>query len=146
LSAEEVAKKTQDRVKSVQASFIIERLDYRFKGGRCNSLQLLGANVFKVRPRIVLKDGKMVSDKKYRGPMGNVVAKYCQEVLDEFNTPDLDKVFITYSTATEEMLESARAVLKGKGFKNIYESNVGVTVASHCGENTLGVMYFNDGE
>lgn len=142
LNAEEVAKKTQEKAFSVQASFIIERLDYLFKGGRCNSLQLLGANVFKVRPRIILKDGKMISDKKYRGSMASVVGKYCQELLCE-TEPDLENAFITYSTATEDMLDAARTQLQEKGFKNIYETHVGVTVASHCGENTLGIFYFN---
>ncbi len=142
----EIAQMTSDRSKKIQASFIIERLDYLFKGGRCNSLQLLGANILKIRPRIVLKDGKMISDKKYRGGMGGVVAKYCQDVFEEFPSPDLDKAFITYSIATEEMIDIAKKALLEKGFKNIYETNAGITIASHCGENTLGIFFFNDGE
>ena len=144
LEAKEIAEKVQARTKAVQASFIVERLDYLYKGGRCNAMALLGANLLKIRPRIILKDGKMGSDKKYRGAMGRVIAKYCAEVLEEFNTPDLDKVFITYTTATEDMVASARSALEGAGFKNIYETHAGCTIASHCGANTLGVLYFND--
>ncbi|MBR2499314.1 MAG: DegV family protein [Clostridia bacterium] len=144
-SPEVIAQKVSARVEKLQVSFVIERLDYLFKGGRCNSLQYLGANLLRLRPRIVLKDGKMGSDKKYRGTMGKVVAKYCEEVLNEFNTPDLDKVFITYTTATAEMVESARKAVTEMGFKNIYETRAGGTVASHCGANTLGILYFNDG-
>ena len=138
--------KVSARVEKLQVSFVIERLDYLYKGGRCNSLQFFGANLLKLRPRIILKDGKMGADKKYRGTMGKVVAKYCEEVLDEFHTPDLDKVFITYTTATEEMIEAAKAAVEAKGFKNIYETHAGCTIASHCGANTLGILYFNDGE
>ncbi len=146
LTAEEIAKKLEERREKLQASFVIERLDYLYKGGRCNALSLLGANLLKIRPRIVVKDGKMGSDKKYRGAMDKVVAKYCQETLTEFNTPDFDKVFITYTTATEEMIKAAKDALVDAGFKNIYESNAGCTIASHCGANTLGILYFNDGE
>ena len=144
--AEDIAKMVEDRVKYVQASFVVERLDYLYKGGRCNAMALLGANLLKIRPRIIVKpDGKMDSDKKYRGSMPKVVAKYAQEVLEEFNNPDLDNVFITYSSATPEMVESARQVLVEAGFKNIYETHAGCTICSHCGANTIGVLYFNDG-
>ncbi len=146
LDAKTIAEKVQSRVNSLQVSFVVERLDYLYKGGRCNSLQLFGANLLKLRPRIVVKEGKMSADKKYRGQMGKVIAKYCEETLAEYDTPDLTRVFITYTTATEEMVAAARAALVEKGFKNIYETHAGCTIASHCGGNTLGILYFNDGE
>ncbi len=136
---------TQARVSSLQVSFVIERLDYLYKGGRCNALALFGANLLKIRPRITLKNGKMGSDKKYRGAMERVVTKYCEETLNEFATPDLEKAFITYTTATPEMVLAARTALEHAGFKNIYETRAGCTIASHCGGNTLGILYFNDG-
>lgn len=143
----EIQKLVQARTEKLQVSFVIERLDYLYKGGRCNALALLGANLLKIRPRIVVnKEGKMGSDKKYRGTMEKVVSKYCSEVLEEFNTPDLDKVFITYSTATPAMVAAAKAAVVEAGFKNVYETRAGCTVSAHCGANTLGILYFNDGE
>ena len=146
VDAKTIAEKVQARVDKLQVSFVIERLDYLYKGGRCSSLQFFGANLLKLRPRIVVKDGKMGADKKYRGQMGKVVAKYCQETLEEFNTPDKKRVFITYTTASEEMVAAARVALEEKGFTNILETRAGCTIASHCGGNTLGILYFNDGE
>ncbi len=146
LEAKEIAEKLEERLKKLQVSFVIERLDYLYKGGRCNSLQLFGANLLKLRPRIVLNDGKMGADKKYRGNMEKVVTKYCEETLGEYNTPDLDKVFVTYSTATPEMINAAKRACIDAGFKNVYESHAGCTISSHCGGNTLGILYFNDGE
>ncbi len=141
----EIAEKVQARADKLQVSFVVERLDYLHMGGRCSSVALLGANIFHIRPRIVLKDGKMLSDKKYRGSMEGVIAKYCADTLAEFNTPDLDKVFITYTTATEGMIANAEKALKNAGFKNIYKTRAGGTIASHCGANTMGILYFNDG-
>ncbi len=140
-----IAEKVQDRVNSVQASFVVERLDYLHKGGRCNLFTLLGATILKIRPRIVVKNGKMGSDKKIKGNMGKVVRKYCESVFEDFNTPDYNRVFITYTSATEEMLEEARKAVAEKGFKKVYETRAGGTIASHCGGNTLGVLFFNDG-
>lgn len=145
-SAEEIAKQVEARTDKVSCTFVIERLDYLHKGGRCSSLALFGANLLKIRPRIIVnKEGKMTSDKKYKGSMPSVVAKYCADTLSEFNTPDLERVFITYTTATPEMIENAEKAVKEAGFKNIYRATAGGTIASHCGANTLGIIYFNDG-
>ena len=145
LTPEEIVSKVEERKTKIQVSFVVERLDYLHKGGRCSSLAMFGANLLKLRPRIVMSEGRLTSDKKYRGLMSSVVSKYSQDVLQDFNTPDLNKVFITFSSATPEMIEAAREVCEGAGFKNIYEATAGCTVASHCGANTMGIIYFNDG-
>nr|MBO4517946.1 DegV family protein [Clostridia bacterium]MBO4517949.1 DegV family protein [Clostridia bacterium] len=62
LSPKEIVEKLNERRDKVQTSFVLERLDYMHKGGRCSSIALLGANLLKIRPRIVLKNGKMMSD------------------------------------------------------------------------------------
>ena len=139
-----VADKMRKRTSSVQASFVIERLDYLFKGGRCSSLALLGANILKIRPSILLKDGKMGSHNKYRGKMEMVVRKYCEDTLKEFNTPDKSRVFVTYTTATDEMIEIAKSIVTEYGFNEVLVTRAGCTVGSHCGGNTLGILYIND--
>lgn len=145
VAIEDICAKLEERKKYIQASFVIERLDYLYKGGRCSSLAYFGANLLKLRPRIVMRDGQMRSDNKFRGPIERVVEKYCQSVLEDFDTPDLDCVFITYTTATEGMVAAARTACENAGFNNIYETHAGGTIASHCGGHTLGILYFNDG-
>lgn len=142
----DIAKKLEERVPSVQASFVLKELKYLYKGGRCSALAYFGANLFQIRPQIIVKDGKMGAYKKYRGNMDKVVSAYCRDTLAEFNNPDLSVAFITYTTATDQMVENARVALKEKGFKEIYATTAGGTISSHCGENTLGILYMNDGD
>ncbi len=142
LSAKEIHKILTERAEKLQTSFVVDRLDYLHKGGRCNSVQLLGANVLKIHPRISMKGGKMAMDKKYRGSMGNVMSKYCQELFIEYPNIDLDKIFVAYTSATPEMLLAVRLACEKAGFDKVYECFAGGTVASHCGENTLGLMFF----
>lgn len=144
-SAEEVCEKCLKRVPFVQASFVLKKLEFLYKGGRCSALSYFGANLLQIRPQIILKDGKMGPHKKYRGNMDKVVKNYCADTLDEFNTPDLEVGFVTYTTATEKMVEEAKTALRERGFKTIYETKAGATISSHCGENTLGILYINDG-
>ena len=146
-SKDEIFDAVNKRRNNVQASFVIEKLDYLYKGGRCSSLQLLGANLLRIRPSILVKNGKMGMHKKYKGHMEEVVYKYIKDTLAEFNHPDYDFCFITYSSATPEMLESATKAAKEFGkFKNIYYTSAGSTVTSHCGKNTIGILYYNDSD
>ncbi|MBQ8451741.1 MAG: DegV family protein [Clostridia bacterium] len=144
-TAKEVADMVQARVPFVQASFVVERLDYLYKGGRCNAIALLGANLLRLRPQIKLVDGKMKPAKKYRGKMNKVIAEYTKDTIEEFNNPDKSVAFITYTTATPEMIEAAKTALVAAGFETIYETTAGGTITSHCGEHVLGVLYINDG-
>ncbi len=76
-----------------------------------------------------------------------VIANYCKDTLEEFNTPDLSLVFITYSGSTsEDMIFAAHDALVKRGFKTIIHTDAGATISSHCGPKCLGILYFNDGD
>lgn len=143
---EDIIKACEKRKEDLQVSFVLKRLDFLYKGGRCNALQLFGANLLQLRPQILLQDGKMNPSKKFRGNMDVCVTKYCEDILERFNTPDLSEVFITYTTATDKMLENADSCLKKAGFKNIHKTTAGGTITSHCGEFCLGILYINGSE
>ena len=140
-----IVEKVNARVDAIQASFIVENLDYLCKGGRCSKLALFGANLLKIRPQIVVKNGFMSPAKKYRGKIEKVIKDYCKDTLEEFNTPDKKIAFITHTTATPEMVENAKTALVEAGFEEIYETTAGGTVTAHCGEHVLGILYLNDG-
>ena len=44
------------------------------------------------------------------------------------------------------MVEAAKAVVSEYNFNEVLITRAGCTVASHCGGNTLGILYINDGE
>lgn len=147
LELDEIVEKVTSRIPFVQASFVVERLDYLYKGGRCSALQLFGANLLRLRPSILVSDGKMGTHKKYRGKMKDVVHDYIKDTLAEYPDYDDTMCFITYSSATDEMLESAKnAVAQYGHFKNVYYTNAGCTVTSHCGEHTLGILFITNGK
>ena len=146
-SAKEIADKVAKRVKYGQSSFIIEKLKFLHKGGRCSMLSVLGANILRIKPCIQVVDGKNAVTRKYMGNMVSCVKKYCEDTLKLFNNPDHTRVMITYSTATPEMVETAKQVLNDYGkFKEIIITQAGSVINSHCGKNTLGILYLNDGD
>lgn len=144
-SLEETANLVRLRSGSVQCSFGCERVDYLYKGGRCSAVAALAAGMFNIRPQIILKDGKMVAGRKFRGKFAKWVPDYVELTLDECPHPDLSTVFITYSSAEEETLVKMRKVLKDRGFQNVYDATAGATISCHCGPKTLGIIFYNDG-
>ncbi|MBQ7408685.1 MAG: DegV family protein [Clostridia bacterium] len=142
----QIVEKCEKRIPNLQVSFVLARLDYLHKGGRCSALSLFGANLLKLRLQILVKDGKMGPAKKYRGNMDNCIINYVNDTLAAFNNPDLSEVFITSTTASEAQVQSVKNILTEHGFKHIMVTYAGGTITSHCGENCLGILYLNDGE
>lgn len=135
-----------NRKEDVQISFVVDRLNFLHKGGRCSALSLLGANLLSIKPSIQVKSGKMIVGKKYIGKMQKILDKYILDTLEQFDNPDKSVCIITYSTATPEMLAITHETLDKIGiFKKIIECPAGSTVSTHCGPNTLGIIFYNDG-
>ena len=143
---EEAVALINSRREHVQISFVVDKLNYLYKGGRCSALSLLGANLLAIKPSILVKNGKMVVGKKYMGKMHKILGQYILDTLEQFSNPDKSMCFITYSSATDEMLKVSKETLEKTGmFKKIIETTAGSTVTTHCGPNTLGIIYYNDG-
>ena len=138
-----IADTVQAMTDKVQASFVIERLDFLYKGGRCSSLAYYGANILGLRPELILQDGLIKSARKYRGKMASVVSKYCRDVLSDCPDPDKRICFITHTYARDDMVAAAYAAVRDAGFETVYETFAGCTVSSHCGRNTLGILFLN---
>ena len=145
LEPEEIVKKVTARIPYTQASFVIQTLEYLHKGGRCSGLLRFGAAILRIKPQIIVSEGKMAPSKKYIGRKSQVVEQYCKDTLEQFANPDLSVAFVTHTLATPEMVSVAIEALKNRGFKTIYETTAGATITSHCGPMTLGILFINDG-
>lgn len=141
--AKEIFETLQALTPKVEASFVLERLNYLHKGGRCSALALLGANILKIKPQIILSDGRMIVGKKYMGNMTKVVDKYIDDLLDSNPNPILEHVFITHSSPMPEAEKILTEKLENHGFKYIHNTLAGGTISSHCGPNCIGVLFLN---
>ena len=126
----------------VRASFILDRLDYMKKGGRCSAVAMLGANLLRLRPCIQVKDGKMGVEKKYRGSFEKCVRDYITDRLAGQTDLDLHRVFITHSGVSSEIEALAVQTVRSlQPFEEVCVTRAGCTVSSHCGPGTLGVLF-----
>jgi len=128
----------------VKSSFVVDTLTYLHRGGRCSAVTALLANTLKLKPKIVVKDGKMGVDSKYRGKQSQVVLKYVTDLKEQLLNAEEDNVFITHSGIDDSIVESVKEYLAGLNyFKNIYVTRAGGVVSSHCGPGTLGVLFIS---
>ena len=126
----------------VEASFLVDKLDYLVKGGRCSSAAALGANLLNLKPCIEVRDGKMTVVKKYRGNYAKCLASYVKERLDGRDDIDCTNLFITKTDISDECHAAVLEAVHTHGhFENIYETTAGCTVSCHCGPGTLGVIF-----
>ena len=125
----------------VESSFLLDRLDYMVKGGRCSSAAALGANLLNLKPCIEVKDGKMSVVKKYRGNYTKCLVNYVKDRLADREDVDEDTLFLTSTPVSEESYQAVKdAIAEYGNFKNVYETVAGCTVSCHCGPGTLGVL------
>lgn len=142
MAPEAIVEEIQGLVPCVDASFIIDNLEYLHKGGRCSAVAMLGANLLKLKPCIEVKNGSMGVGKKYRGKFLDVLKTYTEERLGDGSGINLDRVFVTHAGCDEEIVEAVVAEVKKLGkFKEVFITRAGCTISSHCGKDTLGVLF-----
>ncbi len=142
MSAKEIAEKTAALAPKINTSFVPDRLDYLYKGGRCSRMAMYGANLLKIHPLIEMQDGQLYAGKKYRGPMEKCIANYIADLKVQYPSYDRTRAFITHSTAEESIVEVARQKVKELfDFEEVIETVAGSVITGHCGKNTLGVLF-----
>ena len=144
-SASEIAELVNARRDKVRASFVVDTLTYLGRGGRCSTATALLGNTLKLKPEIVVENGKMHVAKKYRGKQDKVTLQYVTDLKPQLEKADKSQVFITHSQAQPEVIEKVRQYLEGLNiFENIIETHASGVISSHCGPGTLGVLFYEN--
>jgi len=126
----------------VKTAFVIDTMDYLYKGGRCTGMQAFVGSMLKIHPIIhVRKDGSLGVLDKVRGNR----KKSLDRLLSGFRAdlPDIDskRVFVTHSGCEEDANYLADSLNEMAEIEKIYITVAGATIGSHCGPNTIGILY-----
>ena len=141
-SLDELKQQLDDFTAKVEASFLVDKLDYLVKGGRCSSAAALGANLLNLKPCIEVKNGKMSVVKKYRGNYAKCLANYVKDRLADREDLDTGILFVTKPVVSDECYAAVMDAVNTYGkFETVYETLAGCTVSCHCGPGTLGVLF-----
>lgn len=143
--ASEIAEACRALTDKVDASFVVNDLEFLHKGGRCSAVAAFGANLLQLKPCIGVNGGKMGVGKKYRGNFAAVLTKYIADRIGNGEGIDLDRVFVTHAGCDAAIIEQCVAQVKALApFKEVHVTRAGCTISSHCGKNTLGVLFMHN--
>lgn len=142
LSGREISDALSGFIPKVDASFVLDTLEFIWKGGRCSGVTALGANLLNIKPALEMRDGGLRVCKKYRGSIEKVYLKYAAERLAGADV-ETEHCFITYSDglSDESIAELKKIVAEAAPFKRIFVTKAGCTVSSHCGPKCMGVLF-----
>ena len=145
MSAFDIAVHLSDLRSKVSTSFVLDTLEFMWKGGRCTGVTAFGANLLKIKPGLEMRNGKLEVCKKYRGNINHVYQQYITERLSGKKVRP-GHVFLTESGEVDPaVLKDLEALVKQlTGCKEIHHTVAGCTVSSHCGPKTLGVLFIEE--
>lgn len=142
LSGAEIQQQVQAMAHGVRTSFIVETLDYLYKGGRCSAMQNLVGSLLQIRPVIAVQpDGTLGIKTKLRGTR----KKALHAMLDDFaeNAPKvaLERVFVSHAGCEDDAQYVKAELLRIAPIQEVLITHLGSVIASHCGPDTLGILY-----
>ena len=142
-SAKEVVDTINADREKVQVSFVVDKLDFLHKGGRCSSAAAVMSKVLKIHPSIAMKDGTLSVDKKYMGNLARSCSQYVKDLADAYKNYDESICFITHSPSDQAIVDLVKdKVNEYFKFNTVVDAVAGSTVTSHCGYNTIGVIFY----
>lgn len=142
LPADEVVRRVKDTRSLVRASFVVDTLTFLHRGGRCSGLASLMGSMLKIHPKIVVENGAMRPDAKYRGSMQRVLSRYVEDLIPAMQNARRERVFVTHSSYGSDLPGMVINTVKQLNlFDEVLETHAGCVVSSHCGPNTLGVLF-----
>ena len=141
-NAEEIVSKIEAQREKDQASFVVDKLDYLYKGGRCSKFSFSIGALLKIKPKLQLIDGKIINTGKDIGGLKQVLKKYVDSTLAKYSNVKKDICFVTHTEMDEEISKFIFEYVKSLNiFDEVIEQTAGSVITSHCGPGTLGILY-----
>ena len=146
LTAEQIVNEVSALTQDTRASFVLDTLEFMRAGGRCSSITQIGAALMNLKPTILVRNdrhGSMVVGKKYMGKLAPSLMKYVDDQLKGRTDLILDRVFVTHSGMDDPALidRVVARIQELQPFREIFVTQASCTISSHCGPNTLGVLF-----
>ena len=142
LTARAIQMKLQSLSKRVELSFVLDRLDFMAKSGRCSGVLAFGANLLGIKPALEVINGELKVVKKYRGSLPICVGKYITDRLADRDDIEDGLVFISSCQPQHGCMEAVKAGLKKYGhFKECWETDIGTTIGGYSGPGTIGIVF-----
>ncbi|WP_068786662.1 DegV family protein [Paenibacillus phocaensis] len=140
-SAAEIAGQVAAMRPQVETQFVIDTLEYLYKGGRCSGMQNFIGSLLQIRPVLKLVDGNIIPAYKVRGRKEKAVQQMLDNALADKDYMDQDLIIVAHTLAEEEAHRLAVILREQTGARQVAIAEAGCVISSHCGPHTVAIMY-----
>lgn len=141
MNLQDMAENIRSIIPKVRTRFIINTLDYLYKGGRCSALESFVGSLLRIRPIVTVKSGTMILEEKIRGRREKILSNMLENALADKELMDDARVFVTHSNALDDAEYIKKELLRNLKVQEITISDAGCVISSHCGPGTVGILY-----
>ena len=133
LSLEEAYEELEKFKYTVQTNYTTHTLEYFYKGGRLKKSKYIIGKLLHINPILkVDEEGKLYIDKKCHGTKKSELA-IIEDIKEKAINPSEQTLYICHADCLEKAKELGERIQKEVGFKDLYITLMGPTIASHCG-------------
>lgn len=144
ISANNLIESIKSYITRTRVAFIPGNLEYLRAGGRVSNAAYLGGTLLQLKPLIEIVEGELLSTKKYRGKMENVIDKFMKDYFEKYNM-DKEQIYLLYSLGLEDHIKQRmEEIAKENGIKKITWLQAGCVITSHCGPGAVGISGFEN--
>jgi DegV family protein with EDD domain len=141
-SAAGITQEITTAVPKVRTSFVVETMEYLYKGGRCSALQHMVGSLLKIRPVIEVKsDGTMGVRDKVRGTRKKALDSMLLDLQAHLPELDRHRIFVTHTGCEDDARYLAGEIQRLCAPDEVCITLAGAVISSHCGPDTIGIIY-----
>jgi len=141
-------KEILDRLESinprVRTIFVMDDLNYLYKGGRIGRAKKLMASAFNVIPSVQMKDGIINPLGSFKGNknLKEKLKSFCVRIMEQCETNDFFLTHINHSEITQEIYDAMNEV--NNGDLNIHYMEAGTILGVYAGPKTICFSYIGN--
>lgn len=140
-TVEEVVAAATEMSQKIHVLFVVDTLDYLFKGGRISGGKHLLGTALNIKPILQFKDGKIQPHSQAR-TKEKALAQLLEIVTDRLEGKQMHEAAIMDVDAPEEGDSVAAKVMERFNPKILHRSGVCPVVGTHVGPGTVGIAFY----
>jgi DegV family protein with EDD domain len=141
-TAAAIEKEVTRRVPDIRLVFMVDTMEYLYKGGRCSALQSIIGSMLKIHPIIEMcPDGTLGVKGKASGPRKKSMKLLMDDLEAHLDKLDRSRIFIIHSSPEEDVNYLKNEIIRLANPDEVLITNAGSVISSHCGPGTMGILY-----
>jgi DegV family protein with EDD domain len=142
LPAAEIEAQVKKQVPNIRLIFMVDTMEYLYKGGRCTALESVLGSMLKIHPIIEMcPDGTLGMKGKASGSRKKSMKMLLDDLEAHLDVLDPSRIFIIHSSPQTDVDYFRNEIIRIAHPDEVAITLAGSVISSHCGPGTMGILY-----